>query len=245
MRSSRTTNIFKSFQARLTRVFQLSVVTLGFALLLGGCQSRPPEKAVNQAQVTAAVSEPVPKPTPTPVPAESKPVATSLASAATAKPLPTAVPPGPFKAVRIKAGGTDSFTDSAGNVWLPDRGFEGGETIARPELEIANTKDPQIYRAERYLMDSFSWPVPNGNYVLKLHFAETFEGITGPGLRVFSFDAQGNKFNDFDVWQKAGGPLRAYVETIPVTATNGVIKIVFTAKVENPQINGIEILPAP
>ena len=128
-------------------------------------------------------------------------------------------------------------------MWLADQGFEGGQTIERPDIQIANTKSPDLYRAERYSMDSFSWPVPNGKYEVKLHFAETFEGITGPGQRVFSFNVQGHEFKDFDVWVKAGGPLRAYVETVNVEATNGVIKITFTPNVENPQINAIEIIP--
>ena len=92
-------------------------------------------------------------------------------------------------------------------------------------------------------MDSFSWPVPNGKYVVKLHFAETFEGITGPGERVFSFNVQGREFKDFDVWVKAGGSLKAYVETVPVEVTDGKIKVTFTPKVENPQICAIEIIP--
>jgi len=39
--------------------------------------------------------------------------------------------------------------------------------------------------------------------------------------------------------------MKTYVETIPVSVTNGELKITFTPKVENPQINGIEILAAP
>ena len=92
-------------------------------------------------------------------------------------------------------------------------------------------------------MDSFSWPVPNGKYVVNLHFAETFDGISGPGERVFSFNVQGQEFKDFDVWAKAGGGLRAYVERVNAEVTNGVPKITFTPKVENPQINAIEIIP--
>ena len=53
-------------------------------------------------------------------------------------------------------------------------------------------------------MDSFS-AVPNGKYVAKLHFAETYEGISGEGQRVFTFNVQGHEFKDFDVWKKAGG----------------------------------------
>ena len=79
--------------------------------------------------------------------------------------------------------------------------------------------------------------------MVKLHFAETFDGITGPGERVFSFNVQGHEFKDFDVWVKAGGPLKAYVETVPVEVADGKIKITFTPKVENPQVCAIEIIP--
>ena len=147
------------------------------------------------------------------------------------------------KIIRIKAGTSQPVKDAEGNIWLADQGFEGGQTIARPDIQIANTKSPDLYRAEHYSMDSFSWPAPNGKYLVKLHFAETFEGITGPGERVFSFNVQGHEFKDFDVWVKAGGPLKAYVETVPVEVTDGKIKVTFTPKVENPQICAIEIIP--
>jgi hypothetical protein len=146
--------------------------------------------------------------------------------------------------IRIKAGPSASFTDSEGHVWLPDQGFADGDTTERPDVQIANTKNPTIYQSERYSMTSFSYPVPNGKYVVKLHFCETFEGITAPGERVFSFNVEGHEFKDFDVWVKAGGFLRAYIETVNVEITDGKLVITFTPNVENPQINGIEIIPA-
>lgn len=147
------------------------------------------------------------------------------------------------KAIRIRAGSTESVKDAQGNVWQAEQGFEGGQTIQRPTLQIANTDTPDLYRAEHYSMDSFTCSVPNGKYVVKLHFAETYEGITGPGQRVFSFNVQGKEFKDFDPWVKAGGFCRAYIETVPVDVSDGKIKITFTPKVENPQICAIEILP--
>src|SRR5690606_17968686 len=92
-------------------------------------------------------------------------------------------------------------------------------------------------------MESFSWNLPNGKYVVKLHFAETYEGIGGPGERVFSFNVQGKEFKDFDVWVKAGGFARAYVETVPVEVTDGKLTITFTPNIENPQVCAIEIIP--
>ena len=169
-----------------------------------------------------------------------------VTTAPAAPATPSATVPNPIKPpIRIKAGMTTPFTDSEGNVWQPDQGFADGETTDRDaDLQVANTKDPGLYRSERYSMTAFSYPVPNGKYIVKLHFAETYDGISGPGDRVFSFNVQGHPFNDFDIWVKAGGPNRAYVVTVPVDVTNGKVDITFTPKVENPEINGIEILPA-
>jgi len=147
-------------------------------------------------------------------------------------------------AIRVKAGGAEGFKDSNGNVWLADQGFAGGDTVERPELTIANTTDQRIYQSERYSMSEFTQPLSNGKYTVKLHFCETYDGITGPGQRVFSFNVAGHEFKDFDVWVKAGGMQRAYIETVPVDITNGKLDITFKANIENPQINGIEIIPA-
>ena len=116
--------------------------------------------------------------------------------------------------------------------------------VERPDTAIANTKDQGLYQAEHYSMTSYSCKIPNGKYIVKLHFAETYDGITGPGERVFSMNVQGHEIKDFDTYKKAGGSNRAYVETVPVEVTNGTFKIDFTANVENPQINAIEITPA-
>src|SRR5208283_2404496 len=111
---------------------------------------------------------------------------TAETSAAAFAPAATA-PAG--KILRIKAGQSTPFTDSSGNVWLGEQGFEGGATIDRdPATVIANTKDPGLFLNEHYSMDSFSCKIPNGKYLAKLYFAETFEGITGPGQRVFSYN---------------------------------------------------------
>jgi hypothetical protein len=148
-------------------------------------------------------------------------------------------------ALRIKAGSDQKFVDHNGNVWLPEEGFEGGETASRDDnMKIEDTQDPGLYRSEHYSMDSFLHKVPDGKYTVKLHFAETFDQVTEPGGRVFSFNVNGKDFKDFDVVKKAGRPQKAYVESVDVDVTNGMLKITFTPNVENPEINGIEIIPA-
>jgi hypothetical protein len=94
-------------------------------------------------------------------------------------------------------------------------------------------------------MSSFNCTVPNGKYLAKLHFAETFEGVTGAGQRVFSFNVLGHEFKDFDIFVKAGGSNRAYIETVQVEVTNGKFTITFTSNIENPEINAIELVPQP
>lgn len=93
-------------------------------------------------------------------------------------------------------------------------------------------------------MSSFSRKLPNGRYTEKLHFAETFEGITAAGERMLAFNVEGKEFKDFDVFAKAGGVNQAYVESVAVEITAGKLDTIFTRNIENPEINGIEIIPA-
>lgn len=146
--------------------------------------------------------------------------------------------------IRIDAGAAAVFTDPQGNVWLADQGFDGGDNAERAaDLAIANTDNPGIYRTEHFGMNSFSCRLRNGGYTVKLHFAETFDGVTAAGVRVFSFNVNGQEFKDFDVFAKAGGANRAYVETVNVNVTDGKLIITFASKTQNPEINAIEIIP--
>jgi len=197
-------------------------IAAGALVLVSGCQSGSHDSS-KHASATAAG---------TPAPA---PVAVATPAAQTKSLLAT---------IRINAGG-GAVKDAAGVAWIGDTGFAGGDVIERPDLAIANTKQPEIYRSEHYSMDAFAQKLPNGKYEVRLHFCETFEGISGPGERVFSFDVEGKAFKDFDVWAKAGGGARAYVETVAVDIADGQLDIKFTPNIENPQINGIEIIALP
>jgi hypothetical protein len=148
--------------------------------------------------------------------------------------------PGP---IRIRAGASAAHTDEAGVTWLADQGFDDGDMMDRPGLDIANTKTPSVYWTEHFSMTKFRQKLPNGNYTVKLHFAITYEGIAQAGQVVFSFNVEGREFKNLDIWEKAGGARRAYVETVPVTIKDGQLDITFTTQLENPTISAIEILP--
>ncbi len=227
----------------------------GFAILLAvalmtGCQSAKPQASTNaSASVAPAPATPAPAETPAAAPAQPAAPAPAAAPAAAAPETAATNAVGVTNAVavtppvRIKAGVTDNMTDAEGNVWLADEGFADGQTYEADDANVTNTTDQALYRTERYSMTAYNFLVPNGKYTVKLHFAEVYSGISGPGDRVFSFNVQGHEFKDFDIWVKAGGPDKAYVESVDVDVTDGKLNLTFTPNVENPKINGIEILP--
>jgi len=155
-------------------------------------------------------------------------------------------------ALRINCGATEPYTDKAGNAWLADQSMDAdkkwgalnGLTIDRGDLGIADTDAPKIYETERYSMDGYKFTIPNGKYTVRLHFAETYDGITAEGERVFSVTINEKSIlNDFDPFKEAGGYQKPIVKTIEdVAVTDGELAIGFTMNIQNPEINGIEIL---
>ena len=225
---------------------------------IAGCQSAKQQNSANTKSTTAAgpattasaeapaaapaesaaPAEAAAPPSSTPAAATATAATSTAAHAATASNAIAVTPP-----VRIKCGVTEQMTDSEGNVWLPDQGYTDGNTYEVDDADITNTTDQALYRTERYGMSAYDFLVPNGKYTVKLLFAEVYSGITGPGDRVFSFNVQGHEFKDFDIWVKAGGFDKAYIESVDVDVTNGLLNITFTPNVENPKVDGIEILP--
>jgi hypothetical protein len=154
--------------------------------------------------------------------------------------------------LRVNCAATEPYTDKAGNVWLIDQvmeegkewGFVDGMTVNRGDLGITGTDAPKIYETERYSMSAYKFKVPNGKYTVRLHFAETYNGITGDGQRIFSVTInEKTVLEDFDPHKEAGGFQKPVVKTIKsLTITNGEMVIGFVSNIQNPEINGIEIL---
>jgi hypothetical protein len=155
--------------------------------------------------------------------------------------------------LRVDAGSFAAYTDKAGNVWQGEKdyvkgkgfGFVGGDYVDRgSDMKIEGTPDPTIYQTEHYGMTGFIAEVPNGNYTVRLHFAETYEGIDQDGPRVFDVTIQKKVvLADLNVQKAAGGAQKALVKEFKgVEAAGGLLEIGFTPKEQNPEINGIEIL---
>ena len=153
--------------------------------------------------------------------------------------------------LRVNCGTAEPYTDKAGNTWLADQSMEpSGKwsavdslTVDRGDLGISGTDAPKIYETERYSMGGYKFTVTNGKYTVRLHFAETYDGIMAEGERVFSATINDKTvLKDFDSFKEAGGYQKPAVKTIEdVSVTNGQLAIGFILNMQNPEINGIEI----
>lgn len=153
---------------------------------------------------------------------------------------------------RVNCGDTKEYVDQAGDKWLPDQDFKegaqygavGGLTITRTGLTVGCPRAPHVFITEHYSMSKYQFAVPNGKCAVRLYFCETYSGITKAGERVFTVKVQGKEaLKDLDVLKEAGGFAKPLVKDVrDVAVTDGKLVIEFVPKVQNPEINGIEIL---
>jgi hypothetical protein len=146
-------------------------------------------------------------------------------------------------AIRLICGGK-AYTDSKGNHWQADFGYNEG-TISANANAIAGTADPTLFHSGRWngvvaTPLVYTFPVSSGTYHVNLYFAET-NGMTTGG-RVFNVRMQGQLiFQNLDIFAAAGANT-ALVKGADISVTNGQLQIEFDNLVQNPKINAIEIL---
>jgi len=159
----------------------------------------------------------------------------------------------PDSAVRIIAGYDRKYIDHHGHTWLPDRYFDGGGQPRAPFRQFfARTSDPLLFQNGRIGLAGYNIPLKPGSYEMKLYFVEP---VYGPGLetgggensRVFDILVNGKvAIDSFDIVADAGGPLiadvRAFKDIQP--GPDGILRLGFHAKREQPIISAIEIEPA-
>lgn len=123
----------------------------------------------------------------------------------------------------------------------------GGTTFT----EIKNTNLDVLYKTERSSDKdkgkfSYVFPVTNGTYKVKLHFAEIWfgapqSGANGTGKRVFDVAFEGkNKINDLDLIKEVGAGT-ALVKTYEVSVNDGALNIDFSANIDRPQLSAIQL----
>lgn len=152
---------------------------------------------------------------------------------------------------RINTGGPSLSYN--GQTWLADDYFAGGSVFSN-NIPISSTGNDELYQSERFAGSgniTYQIPVASGDYTVNLHFAETFFGVSGSGSaggvgsRIFNINIEGNQgvINNYDIIAAAGGSGKAVVENFQnVTVNDGNLTIVLTGIIQNPKINGIEVL---
>jgi hypothetical protein len=89
----------------------------------------------------------------------------------------------------------------------------------------------------------WNFPVNNGEYEVRLYFAETYSGTGSPGQRVFDVAIEGNiVLDDYDVVADAGAMFVGVMQSFQVGVSDESLTIDLLHVIENPAIKGIEIL---
>ena len=107
---------------------------------------------------------------------------------------------------------TSPIVDADGTHWGGDQYFVYGNTLNFSSPE-SDAKLPLLYSVERFGNFSYAIPVPAGTYTVRLHFMETFWGLSSPsglcqgiGCRVFDVTCNGQMLlKDFDIFKVSGG----------------------------------------
>jgi hypothetical protein len=147
--------------------------------------------------------------------------------------------------IRVKCGGSN-YTDSKGQVWQADMGYNTGSAYA-DGASVSGTADPTLYQTGRSNSSGtpliYTFPVANGNYHVNLYFAETSGKMFHVGARVFNVKMQdAPAFSNLDVFASVGAAA-ALVQATDIVVTNNAMTLQFDNAVSSARINAIEILP--
>jgi hypothetical protein len=149
--------------------------------------------------------------------------------------------------IRVNCGGP-SYTDSKGQVWAADYGYNEG-TASTITANISGTDDPALYQDGRWngnasVPMTYTFAVPNGTHHVNLYFTETVTRLQQIGARVFNVKLNGNLvFSKLDIFAESGANA-ALIRGADVAVTNGRLVVEFDSVVQNPKVHALEILPS-
>lgn len=164
------------------------------------------------------------------------------------------VSPGKVRPVQIRAGWPTSWRDRAGQQWLADSYFLGGNSLVRTKNPVqenyATLSDTEIYASERWGHFSYALPVAEGRYRVTLRFCEGHygsrnTGVGGIGSRAFDVYCNGVALlREFDIIKEAGGegrPVERTFSGIKPTA-QGKVVLTFVPVAGMAFVNSIEVV---
>ncbi len=148
-------------------------------------------------------------------------------------------------------------TKAEPNANLADNGinphtFVADTTVAFPQTLVPGAPEA-MFQTSRWDDDGapemeWAFDVSEGDYVVRLYFAEGYALADRVGERVFDVAVEGDVpeiFNDIDMVslaQELGDPRQAFVLESGVTVLDGSLDLTFLHGQQNPSLNGIEII---
>ncbi len=156
---------------------------------------------------------------------------------------------------RINSGSASALTLN-GKTWSPDNQYAFGnlEPFTNGNVtQMAGTDEDALYLREQSSNGDkktfrYEIPIANGNYSVRLHFAEIYWGTPPPGSlsggagsRVMSVNLENQlRLANFDIFGEVG-VATAVVKNFPVTVTDGKLNIDFSATVNRPSVCAVEV----
>jgi hypothetical protein len=152
---------------------------------------------------------------------------------------------------RVNAGGSAVQSADSGPDWTDGSGnVSGGNTAGwspvptvRPEVPASTPS--VIFDSERWAEQHWTFPVPAGAQLqVRLYFANRYPGTAQVGQRIFNVGINGTTvLSNYDIVADVGNDTGTMKAFSGLTASgDGNVHVDFTAVVENPLINGIEIV---
>jgi hypothetical protein len=162
---------------------------------------------------------------------------------------------------RVNAGGNEIAAIDSGPAWAADTSgtpnanllVAGSNSTAsfnvQPGTDVPDSVPAGIYQTERWDNPNapemqYGFAVDPGQYEVNLLVGNGFDGTSQPGERVYDVAIEGTvlqNLNDIDLSSQFGH-LTGSILSNTVEVTDGTLNIEFLHGVENPLVNGIEIV---
>ncbi len=164
---------------------------------------------------------------------------------------------------RVNAGGPAIAASDGGPVWSEDTeaspspwvnaNAAGNTTYITPaDVDISNSTVPAgtpmpLFQTERFDPPSspemkWTFPVPSGTYSVRLYFAENY---LSDGSRFFAIKVEDQDLETgFSPFLESGGKHRGLARAFGATVLDGTLDVEFLHQLENPMVQGIEVLGA-
>ena len=154
--------------------------------------------------------------------------------------------------LRVNVGGS-KWTDNNGSVWLRDHiysassgyGYLGLSSTFEKDIAISGTDKPKIYKSERYKLFGYRVDVPNGNFIVTLHFAEIYH--KRPGKRIFKIKIEDKIVTEkLDIYEQVGENkalvLSFDTESFNIPVTDNRLDIELIQIKDDTKLSGIEVI---